>query len=101
MDWQGDRERRSLAYLTLCHDLSVMAIRNFPAHAEADAGAFKFLPRVEALKRSENLLGELLLEADPVIRHADLRKRRSVLRGGKFAVEIEQNTAGDTDLRLF
>lgn len=38
---------------------------------QADAGTFKFAPRMQALKDAENLLEKTCFDADPVIAHGD------------------------------
>src|SRR5580765_3286991 len=59
---QRDDKRRAQSFQTICHDQTAMAIRNFTADGQADAGAFVFSFRVQALEDRENLLGEFLLE---------------------------------------
>ena len=69
---ERDDESRALALRAFCHNGSAVPISNFPAHREADAGAFVFAARVQALKDHEDLLGEARVETDAVVAHADL-----------------------------
>src|SRR5713101_2335644 len=67
--WYGKKERRSLAGFRLDPDTPTMALDNFLAQGQADAGARVAIPRVQTLKDDKNPLSVLWCYADAVIAH--------------------------------
>ncbi len=78
-----------------------MAIRNFPAHRQPDPRAFVFGAAVEPLKDDENLVGELLLEADAVVAHRDLADALARLRAGDRNLRELDDAPGNLYQRAF
>ena len=71
-DRQADEERGPLAGGAGRHDAAPVPFSDPPANRQAHAGSFVLASIVQALKRLEEAVAILLIEANPVILHANL-----------------------------
>src|SRR5205809_3689739 len=94
-----DDEGRAVTVLALCHDIAVMATSYFPAHTQPYARSLIFGAGVQPLERAENLVGELLIKADPVVLIADFPDPRTGWHLGQFPMQIFVAAPGNGHFR--
>src|SRR5512132_1609815 len=90
----GERERGALARLGFYPYASTMALHNFLADGQTDAGSGIFVPRVEPLKNDEDPIGILWIDPDAMITHGKYPFACRALRGDMnarrlFATEFD------------